>query len=152
MKIGLKTCMPLIAASTILSNSCKHSYASTLADHHDEPAPASIIQAKLDSMAYRNIFNSTFAAKDSVFVEEFNTIANDMKSSYNEIDMILSDNGITPEEYTVQPLMNDTTDSDPRYQFFADKWMFKKFFEKIGIMNDSVQKRFEEVSKQIDPN
>ena len=113
----------------------------------------SIQQAKLDSLAFRNIFNTTKAAKDPAKVAEFDKTAKDMQSTFNEIDRILTEKGISPKEYNYNSfnLDKDLKDESVEYQYFADNWMYRKLFKKFGIMTDSVKVACDKVSKIIKP-
>ena len=93
MKVSLKTFMPIIATGSLIAASCGAQSKIQLATEN------CLKQADLDSAAYRKIFNSTIAAKDSDKVEQFNRVAADMKSTFNEIDRILTDEGISSKEY-----------------------------------------------------
>ena len=123
-----------------------------------------IIQTKLDSIAYRDIFNSTQASKDSGNIANFNKIASSMKNdsislnmwnAMGEINKKLIDAGITVKDY------NAIKDKDRFYrsdvervntrQHYADDWAYRKFFKHIGILNDSIAKKCDEVSKKIRP-
>lgn len=122
------------------------------------------IQAKLDSIAYRDIFNSTQASRDSANVANFNKVASsmypqervlDMRNAMGDIDEKLTDKGITVQELAT------IMDKDKFYkgdvarvntrQHYADDWAYRKFFKHIGILNDTIVKKCDEVSKKIRP-
>ena len=120
------------------------------------------IQSRLDSLAYRDIFNSTQAVRDSVKVAEFNKIASRMRpdtngnmwDAFEAIDDRLISEGISIKELdnikqTDTPLMWDHRRVNRR-QHYADDWAYRKFFEKIGIMN-GIAKKCDEVSEKIRP-
>lgn len=121
-------------------------------------------QSKLDSIAYRDIFNGTQAAKDSALVAEFNEIANKTRG-YNEsistwnkmlaVRQSLISQGISTKEYDEITNKYSLGDGDMRIanitQHYADDWAYRKFFEKAGIMNDKIAAKCDEVSKQIRP-
>ena len=79
------------------------------------------IQSKLDSLAYRDVFNGTQAAKDSACVAEFNKIAADMRpaSDFSEskaIEIIkkkLTEKGISVKDF--QSVTNQS--SEVRWSF-----------------------------------
>ena len=166
MKVSAKTLLPIMALGTMAmahgqSNVVSRSvdYATKYLSTNNDVLELSnydlesVQQAKLDSLAFRNIFNQTSAANDEERVAEFESIANDMQCTFNEIDRILTDEGITEEEYPYDSfnLDMDTLDNSPHYQYFADNWMYRKFFERIGIMTDSVKKACNRVSGIIKP-
>ena len=150
MKVSLKTFMPIIAAASLIAASCgalsKKTETIQLATEN------CLKQADLDSAAYRKIFNSTIAAKDSDKIEQFNRVAADMKSTFNEIDRILTDEGISSKEYKMEnfKLANDV-DTSRVYQHFADSWMYKNFFKKIGILTEDVAKQCDEAANKTRP-
>ena len=150
MKVSLKTFMPVLAAGSLLTASCGTQLNKTNSIHI--ATENCLKQADLDSAAYRNIFNSTRAAKDSDKVEQFNRVAADMKSTFNEIDRILTDEGISSKEYKMEnfKLANDV-DTSRVYQHFADSWMYKNFFKKIGILTKDVAKQCDEAANKTRP-
>ena len=76
-----------------------------------------------------------------------------MQSSFNEIDRILTDEGISEKDYNFKSfkLDKDLHDENEKYQYFADNWMYRKFFGKIGIMTDSIKTVCDKVSNIIKP-
>lgn len=150
MKVSLKTFMPVLAAGSLLTASCGTQL--NKANSIQIATENCLKQADLDSAAYRNIFNSTIAAKDSDKVEQFNRVAADMKSTFNEIDRILTDEGISSKEYKMEnfKLANDV-DTSRVYQHFADSWMYKNFFKKIGILTKDVAKQCDEAANKTRP-
>lgn len=150
MKVSLKTFIPIVAAGSLITASCATQPNKT--NTIQIATENCLKQADLDSAAYRNIFNSTIAAKDSNKVEQFNRVAADMKSSFNEIDRILTDEGISSKEYDMKnfKLANDV-DTSRVYQHFADSWMYKNFFKKIGILTEDVAKQCDNVANKTRP-
>lgn len=134
-------------------------YAAITEDHS-----TTLTQSKLDSTAYRDIFNGTQAAKDSALVAEFNEIANKTRgydesiSAWNKMLAVcqsLISQEISTKEYDEVTNKYSWSDFDERManitQHYADDWAYRKFFEKAGIMNDSIAAKCDEVSKQIRP-
>ena len=100
MNVSLKTFLPVAVASSLMMTSCQTKLAK---QNEIEIAKENCLkQAELDSVVYRNIFNSTAVAKDSDKVAQFNNVAADMKYTFNEIDRILIDEGISPKEYNMK--------------------------------------------------
>ena len=134
-------------------------YAAITEDHS-----TTLTQSKLDSIAYRDIFNGTQAAKDSALVAEFNEIANktrgysDKDFCYDKecaIQRCLIAQGISTKEYdevtNKYSFNNNGTRMANITQHYADDWAYRKFFEKAGIMDDKITAKCDEVSKQIRP-
>lgn len=173
MKILFKPILP-VAAGLLTLSACSNvdkraekyladkpyaEYAAITENHS-----TTLTQSKLDSIAYRDIFNGTQAAKDSALVAEFNEIANKTRG-YNDkdpchakeraIQRCLIAQGISTKEYGEVTNKYSGTDFDVRManitQHYADDWAYRKFFEKAGIMNDKIAAKCDEVSKQIRP-
>ena len=180
MKLSLKTIMPITAAGILALASCnrvenrtkeymkKHdytqkSYDAIKSDVDELNGRSLILQSRLDSMAYRNIFNTTQAAKDSAKIAEFEKIAASMRpdeiyppsDALYSIDEKLSENGISIKEMeeikALVPMFDFSMARANIKQHLADDWAYRKFFKKIGILNDSVSKLCDDVSKEIRP-
>lgn len=135
------------------------------------------MQSSLDSVAYKDIFNGTKAAKDSSKVAEFNKIAGQMKvdkniKTYNEafknLDNKILDMGITTKEHKmnlkeynnyqctehtgwVRHREIDNSKVLQCRQFKTDSIAYNKFFKKHNLLNDSVINQITKVSKKIKP-
>lgn len=150
MKVVLKPFLPLAVASSLVLTACNTKSASSNAI--DIAAENCLKQADLDSAAYRNIFNATVAAKDSIKVAQFNELAGNMKSTFNEIDLMLISEGISAQEYNIDNFnLADDVDTSKVYQHFADSWMYKNFFKKIGILTPDVEKKCNDVAEKTRP-
>jgi len=121
------------------------------------------VQSKLDSVAYKDVFESTNLAKDSVAVKEFNAIAalaqapklgettvkmknNLLKTRigfkiYNEITSQFSDLFFSNGERCGYEYL----------QYITDSINYRKFFDKHELMDRKTLKKFKEVSKKIRP-
>ena len=150
MNVSLKTILPVAVASSLMMTSCQTKLAK---QNEIEIAEENCLkQAELDSAVYRNIFNSTAAAKDSDKIAQFNDVAANMKYTFNEIDRILTDEGISPKEYNMWAFkLADDVDTSRVYQHFADSWMYKNFFKKIGILTPEVAKKCDEAAEKTRP-
>ncbi len=150
MNVSLKTILPVAVASSLIMTSCQTKLAK---QNEIEIAEENCLkQAELDSAVYRNIFNSTAAAKDSDKIAQFNDVAANMKYTFNEIDRILTDEGISPKEYNMGDFkLADDVDTSRVYQHFADSWMYKNFFKKIGILTPEVAKKCDEAAEKTRP-
>ena len=184
MKVSLKTMMPMIAASSIVAASC--TYVSdnakeylkkndrTQAEYNDlvkgldlsNEKSNVVLQSRLDSLAYRDIFNSTQASKDSAKVADFNMIASKYRADFpkNEINMVDSaknsiEKKLTDSKITIKDLdgikskvkqnLGRDVHSVVTMQHLADDWAYRKFFNKIGIYKDSIPQKCDEISKAI---
>ena len=150
MNVSLKTFLPVAVASSLMMTSCQTKLAK---QNEIEIAKENCLkQAELDSAVYRNIFNSTAVAKDSDKIAQFNNVAADMKYTFNEIDRMLTDEGISPKEYNMGKFkLAEDVDTSRVYQHFADSWMYKNFFKKIGILTPEVAKKCDEASLKTKP-
>ena len=153
MKVLLRTVLPLTAAGALFVTSCnnneevQHSKQENVTTFQPVSEDKSLLQAELDSAAYRNIFNTTFAAKDSDLVNQFNTLAADLKSTFNELDFMLTEEKIP--DYRMEDFhLSIDADTSCVYQHYADSKMYRKFFQKIGIMNDSIEKVCDKADKK----
>ena len=160
MKVSMKTFMPVAAAALLTLGACERVV--SRAERYMENRPQkeldmllvgndgsykehAKIQSRLDSTAFRDIFNGTAAAKDSATVEEFNKIA----ASYRADESATTDADIT-KSIKNKLIDNDITVNDLKWvykharvtttQHNADIWAYKKFFKKIGVWNDVAQK------------
>ena len=110
-------------------------------------------QAVLDSLVYRDLLNNSVLAKDSSAVAEFNKISTNSRyrsslEGGNEVfDKFLVESNISTKDY--QDIMN--RNSPVNRQFYADKYLFKKFFTEKGLMTEDFAKNFEMVSKFLRP-
>lgn len=150
MKISLKTFLPVVTVSSLVVASSASQANKT---NEIEIAKENCLkQAELDSTVYRNIFNTTAAAKDTDKVAQFNDVAADMKYTFNEIDRILTDEGISPKEYNMGKFkLAEDVDTSRVYQHFADSWMYKNFFKKIGILTPEIAKKCDEAALKTKP-
>ncbi len=150
MKISLKTFLPVVTVSSLVVASSASQANKT---NEIEIAKENCLkQAELDSTVYRNIFNTTAAAKDTDKVAQFNDVAADMKYTFNEIDRMLTDEGISPKEYNMGKFkLAEDVDTSRVYQHFADSWMYKNFFKKIGILTPEIAKKCDEAALKTKP-
>ena len=150
MKISLKTFLPVVAIGSLVTASCASQIDKRNAIEIAEEN--CLKQAELDSTVYRNIFDATAAAKDSDKITQFNDVAANLKYTFNEIDRILTDEGISPKEYNMKNFkLADDVDTSRVYQHFADSWMYKNFFKKIGILTPEIAKKCDEAALKTKP-
>jgi hypothetical protein len=116
-------------------------------------------QAKLDSLAYREIFNATEATKDFQIVKEFNNIAN--MGLRNKAEKNLASTGISLNEYN--KILKTSTErggylnsqkftDQAKVQHRADSILYRRFFEKHGLLNSENLAKFEKLTEKIRPD
>lgn len=180
MKISLKSIAPIVAFGVMSLSSCTSTadrtkdYLTSTNRNHDEFNKLTsdiemenyyyqtTLQSRLDSMAYRDVFNSTKAAQDSEKVANFNKIAANyravlddkynFKKAIKSIKSKLVSGGITVKDLKK---INSNTDNygHPLHltQHYADDWAYRKYFKKIGIYKGNIPKKCDEISKSIRP-
>lgn len=165
MKISLKTFLPvsMIGALSLTScydpvNSLTHIYCSennkTVKDYYNIVNEENLTtkMSKLDSMAYRDIFESTRLAKDSNAVAEFNSIADFYRSNKeSEEDTKAFQEETAIEEGMLFKDYNEMIHSASAYlrQHIFDRFAYQKFFQTKGIYDDSVKTKFDKYSDDI---
>ena len=176
MRVSLKMFMPLTAASMFALASCSNvedrakeymSETNRTQTEYNNFSKNSVYtkQSILDSIAYRDIFNSTQAAKDSAKVADFNKIAARMRPNEEENENIWDkqsdiEKNLTKEGISIKALdaikdkfsvrMEGITGLNT-FQHYADDWAYRKFFKSIGIYNASISSKCDEVSEKIRP-
>ena len=120
-------------------------------------------QGKLDSLAYRDLFNATEAVNKSEVVKEFNEIAKNSASVQNVKDLFdhLSATNISRAEYlkviensTEEMMYGWTSSSDVKYsqvQHRADSIYYRNFFEKHGLLDSANLTKFNEITEKLRP-
>ena len=114
------------------------------------------IQSKLDSMAYRNLFNQTNLVNNSYAVNEFNKIAQQCNlektlanctaphTKSREFFKNLMEKNNVPAEQGDSSLKNfprpggilQTYPSDiQKNQYYIDRFFYRQLFEKLGLMS-----------------
>ncbi len=128
-----------------------------------KPSNTTLIQSRLDSLAYRDIFNGTKLANDSASVAEFNKIAASCRGYKNEDDCSqriiaitkgLTAQGVLTKDFTkIIDICNsfDGLVKANKFQHYADYYAYRNFFAKKGIMTDELSKQCDEVSEKISP-
>lgn len=116
------------------------------------------VQSKLDSVAFRDVFNGTNGVKDSSKVAEFNKIAS--TNRYSDIRANLKNTGISVKEYNKIIKESNNLEwnfskqgvpSTEHLQFKTDSIQYRKFFEKHNLLNEKTLKHFNNVCKKIKP-
>lgn len=176
MNISLKTFMPAAVTGLLTLSACSNVQDRAAEYMADKPYSeylkvtegdnTTLIQSRLDSVAYRDIFMGTKAAKDSALVAEFNTIAektrgysNNNYSSGKKMKKIRESvikQGITTRDLET---IRNTDGSIPsgeaelaaKYQHNADNWAYRNFFKKAGIMDSEIEKKCDSISLKIRP-
>ena len=180
MKISLKNIAPIVAFSLMSLSSCttaadrtkdyieitkrtENEYNELTSDiemgnHYYQTT----LQSRLDSMAYRDLFNTTQAAKSSENVANFNKIAakhratlNDkfnFRKAINSIKQKLISEGISTQDLeTINSKTRNYGNPLHLTQHYADDWAYRNFFKKIGIYKNEIPAKCDKISKQIRP-
>ena len=113
-------------------------------------------QSKLDSVAYRDVFEATQGVKDSSKVAEFNKIAQQNRGrNLSEIMTKLAHNAKVKD---YGKIINDSRKSfkhgyfaEEYIQYKSDSLAYRKFFEKHNLLDSITLKMFNNVSKKIKP-
>lgn len=111
------------------------------------------VQSRLDSVAFRDVFMTTNASKDSAKVKEFNKLAAKYRvtSALNPEEKLL-DSNITSKDFKELDYHKPfTVDYHVRMQYATDSVYYKRFFEKYGLLDKKTRAMFNEVCKQIKP-
>lgn len=163
MKIGLRTAAPLLTACTILSGCMRVSdraydycvKANKTAKEYNEivwPYNESQRQARLDSMAYRDIFEKTAGKDDKVLTKKFEDLADRLCIDSGEkrlYSQVLLDENISLEEYA--NCAREANITNVHGQHYGDNWAYRNFFEKQGLMNDSIKHLCDSIQEIIKP-
>lgn len=113
-------------------------------------------QAKLDSVAFKDIFNSTQAVKDSSKVAEFNKLVKVNKIKYlSDINSNLVQASKKHSEYKNIKNNADTFKNINRHyeyvQYATDSLKTKHFFDKYKLLDKEALSKFNKVCSQISP-
>lgn len=144
----------------------------TQLNSHDREAI--LRQSTVDSMAYRDLFNTTELVKDSNILAEFNKIAakasllkvqrpsniSEYESYKDHIyNTAVSDNIDINEADDLKNILNTTkigltegrSEFSAKLQFLSDMYFYGKFFQKYGLTsNEEFNKKYEEVAKSLE--
>lgn len=120
-------------------------------------------QSKLDSVAFRDVFEATNALKDSSLILEFNQIAKKAEPpTINESTMKLKNN-LRNTKIRVKDYSEISTNHSKKLfqvgekvaseylQFIADSINYRRFFEKHNLFNTKTQDMFHKISQKIKP-
>ena len=112
-------------------------------------------QSKLDSVAYRDIFNQTNAANDSLKIKEFNSLAAKGKMEEGTPHKKLVFTNIPIDEYDeiikdARKIKNPTKYHE-RIQYMTDSINYRKFFNRHRLLTGNLLDKFNAVCKQIKP-
>lgn len=133
-------------------------------------------QSSIDSIAYRNLFESTQLANDSDKVAEFNKIRKNsipdnrwgFPTYGNEMDKIMLKNGVSQKEINKLKGQNQIgretfpggftkyTNRDnlvalAKYQFQIDSVAYQRFFEKHNAIDNNLKNGIKAIAKKIKP-
>lgn len=189
--ISTKFALPFIAASTMLFGSCfdnskkLHDYMEDkgykqieldsvleATKRYDIDKESAVRQKTVDSMAYRDLFNSTSLTGDSAIVAEFNKIA--AKASLENIADNSRNIGVKCREHIYNTAISDGLDIEgatelknilhdlqtvyvnhdaiaAMYQYYSDMYFYGIFFAKNGLLdNENFANKFNETAKMLE--
>ena len=164
MKVSLKTFLPMSVAGAMSLTSCftVNDAIDKYCEDNNKSAneyyelynlPNSVVKtSKLDSLAYRDIFNTTHLAKDSSAVADFNKIAAEYRAPKKAVGSRPVKEFQRQKAIAVGMTLNEYRELDsfkrPQVrQHLLDKYGYKKFFEANGIWDDSIKAMCENYSK-----
>jgi hypothetical protein len=104
-------------------------------------------QARLDSLAFRDIFNGTQLANDSAAIADFNKIYQNRLYTEN-CEKFLKENDISMEDYDY---IINSKQNDAKRQFEADYFLYNKFFEQKGLKTQEVNDKIERTAFYLYP-
>lgn len=112
-------------------------------------------QSKLDSVAYRDIFNQTKAANDSLKIKEFNALAAKGKMEEGTPHKKLVFTNIPINEYDkiiddARKIKNHAKYHE-RIQYTTDSINYRKFFNRNRLLTGNLLDKFNAICKQIKP-
>lgn len=166
MKVSLKTFLPMSVAGAMSLTSCfsVNDAIDVYCQDNNKTAneyyelynlPNSVVKtSRLDSLAYRDIFNTTQLAKDSSAVANFNKIAAEYRAPKNVVGsrpvkefqrQKAIEVGMTLNEYKAM----DACARPQVRQHFLDKYGYQKFFETNGIWDGNVKAMCDNYSKTL---
>lgn len=168
MKVSLKTFLPMSVVGAMALASCESAavdeYVRTYCKQNDKSAaeyyelqnlPNRIIKmSKLDSTAYRDIFNTTQLAKDSSAVAEFNKIASEYRfvdESFKRVQEFQKQKSIDAGMSMYEHFNLNSYKGLAIRQYLLDRYAYNKFFKEKGLMNDDgVQEKVNKYSSTIE--
>lgn len=110
------------------------------------------VQSKLDSVAYRDVFMTTQASKNSSKVEEFNKIAAKGKmETYNAKQKLMETNISVKEFKQITEGPHKGTNWYENIQYATDSINYRKFFKDNKLLDKKTLNLFNKVSQQIRP-
>lgn len=166
MKVSLKTFLPMSVAGAMSLTSCftvndaidkycKDNNKSANEYYELYNLPNSVVKtSKLDSLAYRDIFNTTHLAKDSSAVADFNKIAAEYRAPKKAVGSRPVKEFQRQKAIAVGMTLNEYKKIDacanPKVrQHLLDEYGYKKFFENNGVWNDNVKAMCDNYSKTL---
>lgn len=120
-------------------------------NHYNTPF---LNQSKLDSVAYRDVFNTTPAAKDSSAIAEFNKIAKENLASSDIYQNKALARVTSVKEYdNIMTNVNKINVSTRKtyLQYVTDSIAYRKFFEKHNLLDKNTLDLIKNISKRIRP-
>ncbi len=110
------------------------------------------VQSKLDSVAYRDVFMTTQASKNSSKVAEFNKIAAKGKMTSDNPTQKLMETNISVKEFKrITKSSSRWTNWYENVQYATDSINYRKFFKGNKLLDKKTLNLFNKVSQQIKP-
>jgi hypothetical protein len=118
-------------------------------------------QSRLDSVAFRDVFNSTQAAKDSTLVKEFNKIAGqnhiqELKKHDKNREKIfnkIKESGVSVKEFSQiqEECKFGYVYNQARAQMKTDSIAYSRFFEQNNLLNNETKSQIKTICSKIKP-
>ena len=157
--ISMAACTPMPTnVKEAFKNKSKEEYDVFVTDCRKNRFNEGQVQAKLDSMAYRDLLN--VSTKDGTIIKEFDEIAG--KNVKNPSIHVVEENLIeTLSEKEYRAILNDSYSfghatfeyfTDPsKFRHKHDSAVFKKFFEEKGLLDETTNRYFKKVANATNP-
>lgn len=156
---SILACTPMPSnVKEAFKNKSKEEYDVFVTDCRERQFNEGQVQAKLDSMAYRDLLS--ISTKDGTIIKKFDEIARDnvRVSKIHVVEEKLIEI-LSEKEY--RDILNDSCSfghatmdyfTDPsKLRHKHDSVVFKKFFEQKGLLDETTNRYFEKVSNATNP-
>lgn len=112
-------------------------------------------QSKLDSVAYRDIFDQTKAANDSLKIKEFNALAakGKMEEGMPHKKLVFTNIPISEYDKIIKDArkIKNPAKYHERIQYTTDSINYRKFFNRNRLLTENLLETFNKTCKQIKP-
>ncbi len=163
MQVSLKRAMMPITAATMLALAACSSPAGRARDYMQDKTYEEYkyiasngdckTQSKLDSLAFRDVFNGTQAAQDSAMAAEFNKIASTYRRGVNGSSFSNATPTVKNFPLKITSKINRADDwTWARGQYLADEYAYWKFFKDNGLFDEETKKNFLQAMEKVKPD